>query len=143
MAWLRPEHSSNQPQSLTLQGRLPDDPKAEIRANFPDLNYSVSCRASELGQPGQPFKWTVQLPGKAGKVEMQTLGPSRQPVAAAPVPILAQTVQASPPAVSGTGSDTAARPIKKDPKREARQRLRRERHNRRRDQILLRRHRRR
>jgi len=58
MWWLRPR-SAPGPQSITLEGTLPRDPNAEVRAFFPDLNYTASCRASELGQSGQPFKWRL------------------------------------------------------------------------------------
>ncbi|MBX3166825.1 MAG: hypothetical protein KF760_05410 [Candidatus Eremiobacteraeota bacterium] len=97
MWWLRP-HRTAGPQTVTLEGRLPDNPNVEIRAHFPDLNYTASCRAGELGQPGQPFKWTVQVPGKPGQVQMQTARPHLPPVSAVPVAVASsRSVQVSPP----------------------------------------------
>lgn len=124
MWWLRPQHRTG-PQTVTLEGRLPDNPNAEIRAHFPGLNYTATCRAGELGQPGQPFKWTVQVPGKPGQVQMQTALPHLPPVSGVPVAVASSgSVQVSPPAAS----TSAAVPEKpRDARQAARRKLRRER----------------
>ena len=139
MWWFRPRLQPTAPQTLTLEGRLPDDPKAEIRAYFPDLNYTATCQASQLGLPGQPFKWTVQVPGQPGKVEMQTVRPQQEPAREAPVAISGQTVQASPPPAAGAGGPSAASPAgrKRGQGRSTRQRKRRERESQRHNLRLL------
>ena len=130
MWWLRPR-SAPGPQTVTLEGRLPQDPNAEVRAFFPDLNYTASCRASELGQPGQPYKWTLQVPGKPGQVQLQTAQPHLPPVSGVPVAVHSGTVQVSPPpAAPASIAVAAARP--QDARRLASQKRRRERQKQRR-----------
>ena len=138
MWWLRPRPAPG-PQSITLEGTLPQDPNAEVRAFFPELNYTASCRASELGQPGQPFKWRLQVPGKPGQVQMQTARPHLPPVSGVPVAIHSGTVQVSPPpAAPAAAAVSAARP--QDARRLARQKRRRERQKQRRLAIRDKRH---
>lgn len=123
MWWMRPQPAVG-PQTVTLEGRLPDNPNVEIRAHFPDLNYTAVCRAGELGQPGQPFQWKVQVPGKPGQVQMQTAQPHLPPVSAVPVAVASSGhAQVSPP----PAAPVAATPDKPRSVFSARQKLRRER----------------
>lgn len=126
MWWLRPRHVAG-PQTVTLEGRLPQDPNAEVRAYFPDLNYTATCRASELGQPGQPFQWKVQVPGKPGQVQMQTARPHLPPVSGVPVAVHSSgSVQVSPPPAPPVAAAPTP-PTPQDARRIARQNRRRER----------------
>ena len=126
MWWLRPRHPAG-PQSVTLEGRLPQDPNAEVRAYFPDLNYTASCRASQLGQPGQPFKWTVQVPGKPGQVQMQTAQPHLPPASGVPVAVGSSgRVEVSPPPVAPAPAVSVSQPPQ-DLRRIARHKRQRER----------------
>ena len=108
MVWFRPTpRASKVPQTLTLEGRLPDDPNAQVQAYFPELNYTASCRASELGRPGQPFRWTVQLPGPPGKVQMQTVQGNLPPLSGVPVGVSGHTLQISPPPAAAGPAEVA------------------------------------
>lgn len=128
MVWLRPtQQTANGPQTLTLEGRLPDDPNATVQAYFPGLNYTASCRASELGRPGQPFHWTLQVPGKPGQVQMQTAQGSLPPISGVPVGVSGHSVQVSPPPAAAAPSQATPAGRKNDPRWLARQRKRKER----------------
>ena len=115
MVWFRPHQPAPKvPQTLTLEGRLPDDPNAQVQAYFPELNYTASCRASELGRPGQPFHWTVQLPGPPGKVQMQTVQGHLPPLSGVPVGVSGHTVQVSPPPAAAVSAEIAPAQSKKN-----------------------------
>ena len=128
MVWFRPtHHAAKVPQTLTLEGRLPDDPNAQVQAYFPELNYTASCRASELGRPGQPFHWTVQLPGPPGKVQMQTVQGNLPPLSGVPVGVSGHTVQVSPPPAAAGPTEVAPAKRKNHEIQLARRRKRKER----------------
>ena len=122
---------------------MPTDPNAQVQAYFPELNYTASCRASELGRPGEPFKWTLQVPGKPGKVQMQTAQGRLPPLSGVPVAVSGHTVQVSP-APAGIAPVEASRTRRKaDVYRAARKLKRKERRQKRLEKLRSKHHRRR